>query len=182
MRRIGRTDPATPVPGRTWYAGAWRTPDEIERRRSRQATTRPRVSVDRRRTTDEEKQAAAEARRVRTNERARRRRVDDPEWAERDRARQRGRYVPRERKTRIPDEVRSARAAKKRIEATERRLERARVRAAERANAPTPPDVPSAVRRAYGDAQAGSAIKRKYPTWRALRAGARRGDFDRWRV
>lgn len=158
-------DKSNPVPGRVWYMGRWRTPEEVDRVRAQRLANN--------------KKPEAKARRARA---LREKRINDPEWAERDRARQRGRYVPRARTTRLPDEIRTARAAKKRIEAAERRRERARVRAVARANAPVPVDVPSDVRRAYGNAAPHSAIKLKYPTWDKLRAGARRGDFDRWRV
>jgi hypothetical protein len=178
-----------------WYAGAWRTPEEAEHRRENQRAARRAASTgapDRRCTSPEEKEATRVARNARRAERLRIRRQNDPEWAERDRVRQRGRpsrYVPtgrpRGRPPATPEEraERERRAIAKRLAASEQRRavrrEKQAIRAAERAAATT---APNAVRTVWRAASAGSIIRRKYPTMEALNASARRGEWDGFEV
>lgn len=91
MKKIGRLDRTTPIPGRSWYQGAWRTPEEVEARREHQrrkrAATPPAPSKRRRLTDAERRERRAEAYRLRY--------ARDEEFAERERERNRARYVPR---------------------------------------------------------------------------------------
>lgn len=186
MRRIGRTDPTTPVPGRSWYRGAWRTPEEIDRLRERQRARRAAESggIDRRklpRSTPEEKEEKRLARNARRAARLRERRKLDPEFAERDRARQRGRYKPTGNPIGRPPvsaQERERRRRDKEIKRVEERRSRERTRAAARTEKAKPKRAPAIVRSAWSRADKDSIIRRKFPTMADLDASARRGDFD----
>jgi hypothetical protein len=182
----GRTNPDVPIPGRVWYRGAWRTPKEKERNIEAQRAKRRAASggVDRRRgprKTDEEKEATRLARSKRRAARLRERRRIDHEWAERDRARQRGRYVPRERRNAVTPEERERRAKAKRHEAAERRRAARRNRERVVAEKARNRRAPAEVRAAWSRAKPGSIIRRKYPAMKDLDASALRGEWEGWR-
>lgn len=192
--KIGRTDRSTPIPGRVWYAGAWRTPEEADRRREWQREKRRASSggVDRRkgpRKTDEEKEATRLARNERRAASLRQRRADDPEWAERDRVRQRGRpsrYIPTGRPRGRPPATPEERAERERRAKERKHAEREQRRAARRFTERIAGEkirnrrAPAAVRAAWSRSQPGSILRRKYPTMAALDASARRGEWDGW--
>jgi hypothetical protein len=156
-------DPTTPVPGRTWYCGRWRTPEQIEKRKT--ATARNMKSSRYRAT-----RSASYRRRYAT----------DPAFRARELERNRKNYKPRVRKTRLSDEQREQRAKAKRHAAAERRREARRFRARIKAEHAKALRAPAAVRAAWSRASEGSIMRRKYPTMAALDASARRGEWDGW--
>jgi hypothetical protein len=173
MRKIGRTDPTTPIAGRTWYAGAWRTPEEIEMRREYVRSHRRRLGTKR------AKREAGERMRDRSTP------VPGRQWyagrwrtpeevvrvRERTRARNAARYRPSTRRPRLTPEERAQRDAEKRLRQREARNARQAERAAIReAKLKAATKAPTAVRDAWKRAHPNSVIRRKYPTLAALDA------------
>lgn len=166
-------DPSIPHEGRTFYAGRWRTEEEIERiKETKRRSDRTSRHRDRTRPWPGRQWYAGRWRTPEEVEHVR----------ERQRIKNRARYVPRERKTRLSDEERARRAAAKRLAGIESRRARETARALSRARAAEEKrQAPSRVRDAWRAASPGSIIRRKYPTMDALNAGARRGEFDEYR-
>jgi hypothetical protein len=173
VKRIGRTDPTTPIEGRTWYAGAWRTPEEIEMRREYVRSHRRKLGTGR------AKRERGERMRDRSTPVPGRRwyagRWRTPEEVvrvrERTRAKNRARYQPRTRRTRLSPEERAQRDAAKRLAQREARNARQRERdaiKAEKLRAAT--KAPTVVRDAWKRAHPNSVIRQKYPTLAALDA------------
>jgi hypothetical protein len=162
-------DPTTPAPGRVWYCGRWRTPEQIEKRRT--ATARNMKSSRYRST-----RAASYKRRY----------ASDPAFRERELARNRRNYVRRPgRPGRQPldaaiVEAREQRAKAKRHAAAERR--RAALRMTERIVSEKKKALraPAAVRSAWSRSQPNSIMRRKWPTMKDLDASARRGEWEGW--
>lgn len=154
-------DPMTPVPGRTFYAGRWRTPEEVERRKALQ-----RVNT--------------QTQRYRSTRSAsyRERYASDPDFRERELARNRKNYRPRVRRSADPEKARR-RLAEKNLRAREARAEARRNRVqVVKAEVRHKTRAPGNVRSAWKRAHANSVIRRKYPTLAALDASVRTGDFE----
>lgn len=156
-------DPTTPVPGRVWYAGRWRTPEQIKKRR---ATTARNMQSSRYRST----RSASWRRRYAT----------DLAFRDRELARTRKNYKPRVRQSRLSDAERDSRRAAKVLARAERR--RAARRGVERIVAEKVRNrrAPAAVRSAWSRAQPNSIMRRKWPTMKDLDASALRGEWDGW--
>lgn len=181
MRGIGRTDPSTPIVGRRWYSGAWRTEEEIEKRRAyirahRQRLGPRRIMARERGERMRDRTRAVEGRRWYAG------RWRLPEEVEKlreyNRAKNRRLYKPRARKPRLTDEEREARATTRRHEVGERRRARQAARDVAKARAAEPKRAPSHVRAAWNKAAPGSIIRRKYPTLKALDTAALTGAFE----
>jgi hypothetical protein len=145
-------DKSVPVAGRSWYCGRWRTPEQVEKCRSRMRGY------------------------------LHRRRNAEPEFREKDRERAaryrlaRG-MKPREVTRREAEEKRHRRSLRTAERRRSRETARAAVSDAEARNR----QAPAAVRAAWRDADPNSIIRRKFPTMADLNASARRGEFDAWK-
>jgi len=157
-------DPNTPVPGRTFYAGRWRTPEEVERRK---AMTRRNASTHRAR-----QQRSASYRE---------RYANDPVFRERELERNRRNYKPRVRRTSLTPEEQARRRAEKNLRAREERAEARRQRQAiKAAEVRHATQAPAAVRAVWRKAKPGSIMRRKWPTMADLNASVGSTDWSRF--
>jgi hypothetical protein len=160
-------NPAAPVDGRAWYAGRWRTAEEVVRiRRLRR---------------ESQQRRAAHGGRAKQRRYYRERYASDPAFREAELARSRSSYKPRVRQTSLTDEQRAARRRTKEINRVERRRTREAATAARRMEKAKQKRAPAVVRSAWARGKPGSIIRIKYPTMADLDASARRGEFDGFR-
>jgi hypothetical protein len=174
MAKPPSLDPRIPHPGRTFFAGRWRTDEEVERVRGHKRKSEKSSRMRDRRTPVSGRQWYMG--RWRTPE-------EVVSVRERNRARNAARYVPRERKPRsdrLTDEERERRANERRH--AKREARRAARRGAERIKAQKALDrrAPAQVRSAWSRAQPNSIMRRKWPTMKDLDASALRGEWDGW--
>lgn len=157
-------DRTIPWPGRTWHAGRWRTPEEVERVRAR-------------------KKAYAKSPSARAARAAafRRRYHDDPEFREKVLARGRLNYASKA--AAAPVKVKAPHGKRSRALSIEERARRANARQIARDERRTRSSVraPAKIRAAWSSSQEGSIIRIKYPTMADLDASARRGEWDGWK-